>query len=119
MSCCSGIAVPITAGIGGNTARAEEIRLASRDLGDGLRQTILTLPDVHCAACIAAVEGALRKFPGVELARVNLSVRRVTINWRGNDDECPDFAAALAKIGYASHLASIEEKTQDPVLASF
>ncbi|MDX0487062.1 cadmium-translocating P-type ATPase [Sinorhizobium medicae] len=118
MSCCSGIAVPITAGAGDKSARAEEIRLASRDLGDGLRQTILTLPDVHCAACIAAVEGALRKIPGVELARVNLSSRRVTINWRGSDDESPDFAAELAKIGYASHLASIEEDGQDPVLSS-
>ncbi|MDX0548842.1 cadmium-translocating P-type ATPase [Sinorhizobium medicae] len=118
MSCCSGIAVPITAGAGDKSARAEEIRLASRDLGDGLRQTILTLPDVHCAACIAAVERALRKISGVELARVNLSSRRVTINWRGNDDESPDFAAELAKIGYASHLASIEEDGQDPVLSS-
>ncbi|MQX96396.1 cadmium-translocating P-type ATPase [Sinorhizobium medicae] len=118
MSCCSGIAVPITAGAGDKSARAEEIRLASRDLGDGLRQTILMLPDVHCAACIAAVEGALRKIPGVELARVNLSSRRVTINWRGSDDESPDFAAELAKIGYASHLASIEEDGQDPVLSS-
>ncbi|WP_018009694.1 cation-translocating P-type ATPase [Sinorhizobium medicae] len=117
MSCCSGIAVPITAGAGDKSARAEEIRLASRDLGDGLRQTILMLPDVHCAACIAAVEGALRKIPGVELARVNLSSRRVTINWRGSDDESPDFAAELAKIGYASHLA-IEEDGQDPVLSS-
>ncbi|RVP49178.1 cation-translocating P-type ATPase [Sinorhizobium medicae] len=118
MSCCSGIAVPITAGAGDKSARAEEIRLASRDLGDGLRQTILTLPDVHCAACIAAVERALRKISGVELARVNLSSRRVTINWRGNDDESSDFAAELAKIGYASHLASIEEDGQDPVLSS-
>ncbi|PLT81402.1 ATPase [Sinorhizobium medicae] len=118
MSCCSGIAVPITAGAGDKSARAEEIRLASRDLGDGLRQTILTLPDVHCAACIAAVERALRKISGVELARVNLSSRRVTINWRGNDDESSDFAAELAKIGYASHLASIEEDGQHPVLSS-
>ncbi|MCA1371128.1 cadmium-translocating P-type ATPase [Bradyrhizobium sp. BRP14] len=118
MPCCSDIAVPIAEGAGGTTARAEEIRLASRHLGDGLRQTILAVPDAHCAACITAVEGALRKIPGVELARVNLSTRRVTINWRGIDDESPDFAAELAKIGYASHLASIEEDTQDPVLSS-
>lgn len=118
MSCCSGIAVPSAGAASRTSISPEEIRLASRDLGDGLRQTALTLPDAHCAACIAAVEGALRKISGVELARVNLSARRVTINWRGNDDESPDFAAALAKIGYASHLASIEEETQDPVLAS-
>ena len=116
MSCCSGIAVQSAEAA--PRSSAEEIRLASRDLGDGLRQTILTLPDVHCATCIAAVEGALRKIPGVELARVNLSTRRVTINWRGHDEESSDFAAALAKIGYASHLACIEEDSQDPVLSS-
>ncbi|MQV32385.1 cadmium-translocating P-type ATPase [Sinorhizobium meliloti] len=118
MSCCSGIAVPSAGAASRTSAPPEEIRLASRDLGDGLRQTALTLPDVHCAACIAAVEGALRKIPGVELARVNLSARRVTVNWRGNDDESPDFTGTLAKIGYASHLASIEEDIEDPVLSS-
>lgn len=118
MSCCSGIAVASAGAAPRTSPQAEEIRLASRDLGDGLRQTVLALPDMHCAACIAAVEGVLRKLPGVELARVNLSSRRVTINWRGNDDESPDFTAALVKIGYASHLASIEEDTQDPVLSS-
>ncbi len=118
MSCCSSIPVPLADASAPNPASAKEIWLASRDLGDGLRQVILALPDVHCAACIAAVETALRKIPGVELARVNLSTRRVTINWRAKDGDCPEFAGELAKIGYVSHLTSFEDGTRDPLLAS-
>ncbi|PDT48959.1 cation-translocating P-type ATPase [Sinorhizobium fredii] len=118
MSCCSGIAVPIAGASSSRTASAKEVWLASRDLGDGLCQVLLALPDVHCAACIAAVETALRKIPGVELARVNLSTKRVTITWRATDGGCPDFAGALAEIGYASHPTSFEDDSRDPLLAS-
>ncbi|WOS61938.1 heavy metal translocating P-type ATPase [Sinorhizobium fredii] len=118
MSCCSGIAVPLADASAPKVASAKEIWLASRDLGDGLRQVLLALPDVHCAACIAAVETALRKIPGVELARVNLSTKRVTITWRATDGGCPDFAGALAEIGYAAHPTSFEDDSRDPLLAS-
>ncbi|MEZ0001472.1 heavy metal translocating P-type ATPase [Sinorhizobium fredii] len=118
MSCCSGIAVPLADASSSRTASAKEIGLASRDLGDGLCQVLLALPDVHCAACIAAVETALRKIPGVELARVNLSTKRVTITWRATDGGCPDFAGALAEFGYAAHPTSFEDDSRDPLLAS-
>ncbi|CCE96931.1 nitrogen fixation protein fixI [Sinorhizobium fredii HH103] len=118
MSCCSGIAVPLAGASSSRTASAKEIGLASRDLGDGLCQVLLALPDVHCAACIAAVETALRKIPGVELARVNLSTKRVTITWRATDGGCPDFAGALAEVGYAAHPTSFEDESRDPLLAS-
>ncbi|MDK1491266.1 heavy metal translocating P-type ATPase [Sinorhizobium sp. 7-81] len=118
MSCCTGIAVPLAEDTARSTSGAKEIGLASRDLGGGLRQTVLALPDVHCAACIAAVESVLRRVRGVELARVNLSTKRVTINWRGKADESPDFSAELEKVGYCAHLASSEEGAQDPVLSS-
>jgi Cu2+-exporting ATPase len=39
----------------------------------------LSLPDIHCAACIGAVERALQATPGVQSARVNLSLKRVAI----------------------------------------
>ncbi|WFU51294.1 heavy metal translocating P-type ATPase [Sinorhizobium terangae] len=118
MSCCSGIAVSLADDAAGSFVRPEEIWLASRDLGDGLRQITLSLPTVRCAACIAAVEATLTDIPGVEVARVNLSNRRVTINWRGKEQECPDFVKALAGIGYASHLASFDDGSQNPQLSA-
>jgi Cu2+-exporting ATPase len=46
---------------------------------NGTDQIILSLPGIHCVACINAVERALRGKDGVANARVNLSMKRVTI----------------------------------------
>ena len=46
---------------------------------NGTAQIILSLPGIHCVACINGVERALRAMEGVANARVNLSMKRVTI----------------------------------------
>jgi Cu2+-exporting ATPase len=46
---------------------------------NGSAQIILSLPGIHCVACINAVERALRNVEGVANARVNLSMKRVTV----------------------------------------
>jgi Cu2+-exporting ATPase len=64
------------------------------------RRIDLSLPAIHCAACIAAVEGALGRLPGVLSARVNLTERRVRIDMAGPDDATDRMIAALARAGY-------------------
>ena len=54
-------------------ARDEEMRLASRSLGGGLRQTDVSVPDIRCGGCMRTIENALGALAGVEHARVNLS----------------------------------------------
>ncbi|WP_192247919.1 cation-translocating P-type ATPase [Mesorhizobium caraganae] len=94
---------------------SQEIRLASRSLGGGLNQTDLSVPMVHCAACIQTIETALAKLDDVEGARVNLSTKRVAIRWRG--DQVPPFVAALGRLGYEAHLFAPEVDEKDKTLA--
>ncbi|WP_192357082.1 cation-translocating P-type ATPase [Mesorhizobium mediterraneum] len=94
---------------------SQEIKLASRSLGDDLRQTDLSVPTVHCAACIQTIETALGKLDRVEGARVNLSTKRISIRWRG--DEVPPFVAALGRLGYDAHLFEPEADGKDKTLS--
>ena len=95
----------------------EEIRLASRDLGDGTRQTDLSVLGMKCAACIATVERTLAELPGVQSARVNLSTKRVAVSWRPTEGRPPDFVSALRSIGYEANLFSLEQDAKDPELS--
>ncbi|TIO06395.1 cation-translocating P-type ATPase [Mesorhizobium sp.] len=117
MSCCAPgaeIALDLN-GITSALPSSQEIRLASRSLGGDLRQTDLSVPTVHCAACIQTIETALGKLDRVEGARVNLSTKRVSVRWRG--DEVPPFVAALGRLGYPAHLFDPEIGEKDKTLS--
>jgi len=79
-----------------------ELLLASRVLAPGLHRSELSVPSIHCGACVARIERLLGTLPEVERARANLSTRRVTVDWRGQDP--PGLIAALDGAGYAAHL---------------
>ncbi|RYD93059.1 MAG: cation-translocating P-type ATPase, partial [Sphingomonadales bacterium] len=82
---------------------ADEILLVSRIVDDGLRQTDLSVPGIHCGGCIQRLEAALGTLPGVTHARANLSTRRVSIVWR-SDAAPPPLRETLAALGYEGHL---------------
>ena len=63
---------------------------------------ILSLPTVHCAACISAVERELSRTTGVKSARVNLTLKRVSID-ADPDMTADDMVAVLTGIGYEAH----------------
>ena len=84
----------------------EEILLASRDLGDGTRQTDLSVPGMRCGGCIAAVEKTLAALGGVANARVNLSTRRVAVRWYTVGGGAPDLIGALERIGTRARFRS-------------
>ncbi|RWP85846.1 MAG: heavy metal translocating P-type ATPase, partial [Mesorhizobium sp.] len=117
MSCCApGAEMALDLGSAASVLpSSQEIRLASRSLGDDLRQTDLSVPMVHCAACIRTIETALAKLDNVEGARVNLSTKRVAIRWRG--DKVPPFVASLGRLGYEAHLFAAEIDKNDKTLA--
>ncbi|MBL0935441.1 MAG: cadmium-translocating P-type ATPase [Rhizobiaceae bacterium] len=104
MSCCATGTEGALMLASGASVAPEEIRLASRALGDGLLQTDIAVPAAHCGACILAVENALSGLPGVASARLNLTARRAAVKWRG-DGAVPSMIEALRSAGYEASLA--------------
>ncbi len=62
----------------------------------------LSLPTIHCAACISAVERELAKHPGVNGARVNLTLKRANID-AAPDVTAEELVGVLDRIGYEAH----------------
>jgi Cu2+-exporting ATPase len=82
---------------------------------DGVRQTDLSVPDIHCGGCLRKIESSLEKLAGVRQARANLSTRRVTVLWSG--DNPPPLLATLKALGYQAHLHDGRADSRDPVLS--
>ncbi len=74
--------------------------LATKALGDV--QVILSLPGVHCGACISTVERGLAAMPGVQAARVNLTLKRVSVQADATVGE-DALIARLGDLGYEAH----------------
>ena len=79
---------------------------AAEDLAERRSQAdarlVLSLPTAHCAACISDVEREMEATPGVRSARVNLTLKRVSID-AGPGVEAAGLIARLARIGYEAH----------------
>lgn len=117
MSCCApGAEMALeVANAASAVPSSDEIKLASRALDGGCRQTDLAVPSVHCAGCIQAIEATLAKLENIDSARVNLSTKRVSVRWRG--EQVPPFFAALSRLGYQAHLFDPEIQEKDRTLS--
>lgn len=74
--------------------------------------TVLVVPGMHCAGCMAKVERALQAVPGVSAARVNLTAKQVRTE-HSREVETADLIAALDAVGFASQPRT-EELTKAP-----
>ena len=88
--------------------------LASRLVDGGLRQNELSVPSIHCGACVARIERVLGVLPGVERARVNLSTRRASVAWRG--ETAPPLVETLSEAGFEAHLHAAGAEDKDPAM---
>lgn len=65
-------------------------------------QIALSLPGIHCSACISSVERELNAHPGVEGARVNLTLKRAMIKAKP-DTRAVDLIPVLERAGFEAH----------------
>lgn len=63
---------------------------------------VLSLPSIHCAACISGVERILGATSGVKGARVNLTLKRAQIE-AAADVTAEDLIRVLERAGYEAH----------------
>jgi len=74
-----------------------------RDAGSGLSHIDLAVEGVHCAGCMSKIERGLSALPDVTLARVNLTDRRVALEWRQGALDPARFVDRLAELGYKAY----------------
>jgi Cu2+-exporting ATPase len=74
-----------------------------KDLGSGLSHIDLAVEGVNCAGCMSKIERGLSAIPDVTLARVNLTDRRVALEWKQGTLEPGRFIDRLAELGYKAY----------------
>ncbi|CAN7418450.1 cation-translocating P-type ATPase [Rhizobium sp. LjRoot30] len=108
MTCCAVDTEGVLALGPDRVPSGEEVWLASKPLGNGLRQLDLSVPDMFCGACISTVEAAVLRLPLVRSARVNLTTKRVSCVWAeeigGKPADPVDILKAISATGYRTHL---------------
>ena len=70
-----------------------------RDLGSGLSHIDLAVEGVSCAGCMSKIERGLSAIPDVTLARVNLTDRRLALEWKRGDARSVSFHRPARGIG--------------------
>src|SRR3954470_22733710 len=74
-----------------------------KDLGSGFSHIDLAVEGVSCAGCMSKIERGLSSIPDVTLARVNLTDRRVALEWKQGALDPARFVDRLAELGYKAY----------------
>ncbi|UQD75254.1 cation-translocating P-type ATPase [Bradyrhizobium japonicum] len=74
-----------------------------RAAGEGIKHIDLAVEGVHCAGCMAKIERGLSAIPDVTLARVNLTDRRIALEWKQGTLDPARFIDRLEELGYKAY----------------
>ena len=89
-----------------------------RAAGAGLQHIDLAVEGVHCAGCMAKIERGLSAIPDVTLARVNLTDRRVALEWKQGTLDPARFIDRLEELGYKAYPYETESAEASEVAES-
>ncbi|WP_156467362.1 heavy metal translocating P-type ATPase [Phenylobacterium sp. CCH9-H3] len=67
---------------------------------DGRSSLDLLVPDARCAGCMAKIEREMQALPGVAAARLNLTQKRLTVEFRAGAGDAGGVVDTLARLGY-------------------
>ncbi|MBL6935747.1 MAG: cadmium-translocating P-type ATPase [Alphaproteobacteria bacterium] len=71
-----------------------------REEPDGAASLSFLVDGVTCGGCVARIESALAKEPGVVKARVNLTAKRLGLTWRPGETDPVTLAEKVTALGY-------------------
>jgi P-type Cu2+ transporter len=74
-----------------------------KQLSPGFSHIDLAVEGVSCAGCMSKIERGLSAIPHVTLARVNLTDRRVALEWKEGALDPARFIDRLAELGYKAY----------------
>jgi P-type Cu2+ transporter len=90
--------------------RSQSLMPQTRDLSHfvqhldgGIARMELAVEGIHCGGCMRAIENGLSAMPDIVRARVNLTDRRVAVEWRDGKLDPAGFIDRLAALGYRAH----------------
>lgn len=94
----------------------EDLFASCRKLGNGKSEAVLVLPTIHCGGCVARIEKGISRIEGVKSVRVNLTSKRMTVQWSGSRP--PAILDALRSMGHTPLILGQEEQGKDKTLSS-
>ena len=90
-----------------------------KSAGVGLLHLDLAVEGINCAGCMAKIERNLSKIPDVTLARVNLTDRRLAVEWKEGAIDPAIFVDRLKELGYKAYpFERLDAETQEAARAS-
>ena len=92
-------------------SEALDLSLFAKPAGDGTLGMDLAVEGIACGACIARIEGAVKRLPGVTEARLNFTNRRLHVAWT---DGAVEPAQILQTLEDASAITAIRSRPCAP-----
>ena len=74
-----------------------------RHLDGGVARMELAVEGMHCGGCMRTIENGLSAMPDIIRARVNLTDRRVAVEWRDGKVDPAGFIDRLSQLGFRAY----------------
>src|SRR5579871_6601477 len=74
-----------------------------RHLDGGIARMDLAVEGIRCGGCMRAIEDGLAEIPQTIRARVNLTDRRVAVEWRDGKVDPAGFIDRLSQLGFRAY----------------